>query len=116
MLGGGMRQAGVIAAAGIVALRTTVKRLSEDHENARRLAHGLSQLPEFSVPDSVQTNIVMFNAPPGIEGSELIRRADSRGVKMVHRGGQQIRAVTHRMVTASDIDDAVERIGLCIRR
>jgi threonine aldolase len=115
MLGGGMRQAGVIAAAGIVALKTMIGRLAEDHSNARRLASGLARIPGFTVPAHVQTNIVMFEIPPAIPPDEFLRRMESCGIKVGHRTASQFRAVTHRMVCADDIDEALSKIELAIR-
>ncbi len=114
MVGGGMRQAGIIAAAGIIALKTMVDRLAEDHVNARRLADGLSEIKGFSVTrHPLMTNIVMFELDGSIPGPELLRAASARGVKLSHRGGQLFRAVTHRMVSAADIEDALRIIATC---
>ena len=116
MVGGGMRQAGVIAAAGIVALQEMINRLADDHANAKRLVYGLSHIPGITVwPDRTQTNIVMFKAPPDVSISEFIRQLDLRGVKFNYRGGLRFRAVTHRMVTGADIDEALERIDQLVR-
>jgi threonine aldolase len=115
MLGGGMRQAGVIAAAGIVALETMIERLAEDHQNARRLARGLALIPGFEVSNDVRTNIVMFEIPQGISGAEFARKAESLGVKLSHRGGRQFRAVTNRMIATADVDAALERLADCLR-
>jgi len=116
MVGGGMRQAGVIAAAGIVALQTTVNRLSEDHANARRLARGLENIPGLSVPRvEVPSNIVMFESALAASGADFIRRMDTRGVKFGYRGNNRYRAVTHRMVDSADIDEALDRIGQCTK-
>ncbi len=116
MVGGGMRQAGVIAAAGIVALQKMVSRLAEDHVTARRLAYGLAQVPGITIhPERVQTNIIFFELPAIIPGPEFIQQMDTRGVKVSYRGGQRIRAVTHRMVSTVDIDETLERIGLLMR-
>jgi threonine aldolase len=116
MLGGGMRQAGVIAAAGIVALEKMVNRLAEDHATARHLADGLAQIRGMVVhPEQVQTNIVMFECPPVISGEEFAEQMNARGVKIGPRGGQRIRAVTHRMVEMEDIDEALNRIELVIK-
>ena len=106
-----MRQAGVIAAAGIVAVQKMVSRLAEDHANARKLAEGLASIPGISIrPEKVQTNIVNFESPAAISGPEFIRRMDAQGVRVINRGGRQVRAVTNRMVSAADIDEALERI------
>lgn len=116
MVGGGMRQAGVIAAAGIVALQEMINRLADDHANARRLAYGLSHIPGITVwPDRTQTNIVMFESPTDVPISEFIRQLDMRGIKCGYRGGLRFRAVTHRMVTGADIDEALERINQLVR-
>jgi len=116
MVGGGMRQAGVIAAAGMVALQKMINRLAEDHATALRLAYGLSQIPGIIInPEKVQTNIVMFESPSGILASELTQRMDAQGVGLLPRGGQRIRAVTHRMVGAADIDEALNRIELVVK-
>ena len=116
MLGGGMRQAGVIAAAGIVALETMVERLKEDHSNARRLAQGLANIPGITVTNKeVQTNIVMFDLAPTISVAEFMRQLDNHSIKVGSRGGQKFRAVTHRMIGAVDIDEALKRIELTIK-
>ncbi len=110
MLGGGMRQAGVIAAAGIVAIEKMVERLAEDHANARRLAEGLAAIRGFSVsPEKVRSNIVNFEFPAGV--SDFVPRIGERGVKFLSRGGRSVRAVTNRMVGAGDIDEALQRIS-----
>jgi threonine aldolase len=104
MLGGGMRQAGVLAAAGIVALDRMVNRLSEDHANARRLAEGLAKLPGISLDlASVQTNIVIFRVarPTGVDA--LVQGGAARKVKIHAIGPHAIRCVTHKDVDADDI-------------
>ena len=117
MIGGGMRQAGVIAAAGIVALQEMVSRLAEDHTNAKRLADGLSHIPGITVrPERTQTNIVMFESPSDVPVSEFIRQLDIRGIKIGHRGGLRFRAVTHRMVTEADIDEVLKHISQIVRK
>lgn len=112
MLGGGMRQVGIIAAAGIVALETMVDRLAEDHANAGRLAQGLAGIKGISLAqDSVPTNIVMFELPPELPLGEFTRGLEEAGVKIGLRNGRPFRAVTHYMVSPSDIDEALTRIG-----
>lgn len=114
MLGGGMRQAGVIAAAGIVALEKMVSRLAEDHANARRLAYGLADIPGITIqPEKFKTNIVNFDFPSNVP--DFIEQMNARGVKMLGRGGQKVRAVTHRMVNAEDIDEAMSRISKLLK-
>lgn len=109
MVGGGMRQAGIIAAAGIVALTEMVDRLAEDHGNARRLAEGLVDLPGLKLDlDTVQTNIVIFGPrqlPP--EGPSFARVLAREGVKVGDIGDGRFRAVTHYGITGKDIDEAV---------
>jgi threonine aldolase len=104
-----MRQAGVIAAAGIVALETMVDRLAEDHANARRLAEGLAQLPGIRLdPSDVETNIVIFDLQrDDVTPRQLVRRLAELGVRLFDIGGTRLRAVTHYEVTASDIESAL---------
>ncbi len=116
MAGGGMRQVGIIAAAGIVALETMIDRLAEDHGTARRLSQGLARIPGIDIkPEKVQTNIVMFQAPALVSTPEFVQRLDKRGVKLIHRSERWVRAVTHRMVSPTDIDEALSRIELLVR-
>ena len=118
MLGGGMRQAGVLAAAGLVALEESSKRLHEDHENARRLADGLAELPGVKIdPEKVVTNIVIFDiAETGMTADAFCGRLRERGV-LAGGFGTSIRMVTHYDVSASDIDKAlVELRGLLTRK
>jgi len=117
MIGGGMRQAGVIASAGIVALKTMIGRLKEDHDNAHHLAHGLASIPDITVASpEVQTNIVMFELASNVPGLDFAERLKDYGVKVGYRGSQKFRAVTHRMVNTADIDEALNRIEACIGR
>jgi len=117
MLGGGMRQAGVIAAAGVVALERMVDRLAEDHANARALARGLSKLPGIVLDaDGVQTNIVILRIDRGdAEASakatrELVEGCAARKVKIHAIGPTSIRCVTHKDVDADDIARAIDSI------
>jgi len=108
-LGGGMRQVGVLAAAGLVALDTMVDRLADDHANARRLAEGLAKLPRIRLDlGSVQTNIVIFHVDrPGGAG-DLVTGCLARKVKIHQIGPAAIRCVTHKDVDADGIDRALE--------
>jgi threonine aldolase len=110
MVGGGMRQAGIIAAAGIIALTEMVDRLAEDHANARRLAEGLVDLPGMKLDlDTVQTNIVIFGPQkPPHEGSSFAQVLAREGVKVGDIGDGRFRAVTHYGITNKDIDEAVK--------
>jgi threonine aldolase len=112
LLGGGMRQAGVLAAAGIVALKTMVDRLAEDHANARHLAEGLARLPGIVLdPTRIPTNIVIFElAPDAPSPSELINELATRGIKLGIIGGRRLRAVTHYGIEASDIDSVLSTV------
>lgn len=105
MLGGGMRQAGVLAAAGLVALRE-LDRLAEDHTTARRLAAGLATLPAVTVAP-VPTNIVLFQVAGPATPRELVRRLDEHGVRMLAAPGGRLRAVTHADVRPVDVDDVL---------
>jgi threonine aldolase len=109
MLGGGMRQAGVIAAAGIVALQHMVDRLAEDHANARTLGQGLARLPGISIDlATLQTNIVIFQVawPGGAQA--LVQGCAARKVKVHAIGPNAIRCVTHKDVDADDIARTLE--------
>ena len=108
-MGGAMRQAGIIAAGGIWALRHHVKRLAEDHANARRLAEGLAALPGVALdPKSVETNIVFFEVTGRLEAAAAVERLLARGVRMGALGPRTIRAVTHLDVSAAQIERALD--------
>ncbi len=108
ILGGGMRQAGVIAAAGIVALTEMIDRLSEDHANAQRLARGLAQIPGIQ-PEPVHTNIVYFHVDhPRFHAQSLQEALLAEGVGVLALGPGRIRAVTHYGIEASDIDETLD--------
>jgi threonine aldolase len=109
VVGGAMRQVGVIAAAGIVALEQMVARLAEDHANARALAAGLAELPGISVEDvPVRTDIVYFNVTrTDMDAAQLTARLKEQGVWMLPLGPRRIRAVTNYHVTDADIEAAL---------
>ena len=106
ILGGGMRQAGVLAAAGIVALNEMVDRLADDHANARKLAEGLAQMPGVLVdPEQIRTNIVYFEVDrQDMTVEEVVKRLDESGARMLPVGPGRIRAVTHYHISSEDID------------
>ncbi|MFQ5856088.1 MAG: low-specificity L-threonine aldolase [Anaerolineae bacterium] len=106
ILGGGMRQAGIIAAAGIVSLEEMVDRLADDHANAKRLAEGLADMPGIEIdPETVETDIVIFSLARGdMTPAELSERLREQGVLLSPIGGRRLRAVTHYGVEAGDID------------
>jgi threonine aldolase len=112
MVGGGMRQVGVLAAAGLVALESMVDRLADDHRNARRLAEGLAALPRIRVNlASVQTNIViLFVDRPG-GADEIVSGCAARKVKVHAIGPTSIRCVTHKDVDEADIDRALQALA-----
>jgi threonine aldolase len=123
MLGGGMRQAGVIAAAGIVALETMVDRLAEDHANARALAEGLAKLPGLTIDlASVQTNIVIFQVKRGNQAAsaattaELVAGCGARKVKIHAIGPDSIRCVTHKDIDAEDIGRTLDAFAEITRK
>jgi threonine aldolase len=118
MLGGGMRQAGILAAAGVLALETMVDRLGEDHANARRLAEGLASLPGIVLdPARVATNIVIFQlTPEAISPADLVAGLAPSGVKMGAIGGRGIRAVTHYGIEAADVDRTIAAVEAVLRQ
>jgi threonine aldolase len=111
VLGGGMRQAGVLAAAGLVALEESPKLLHQDHANARRLAEGLAGIAGIHIdPEMVLTNIVLFDvSETGISANEICSRLKERGV-LASGFGSSIRMVTHYDVSSSDIETALTEI------
>jgi len=107
-MGGAMRQAGIIAAGGVYALRHNVKRLADDHVNARRLAEGLATLPGISLdPSTVETNIVFFDLTGELTAPVAVERLLAHGIRMGALGPRTIRAVTHLDVDASGIERAL---------
>lgn len=105
-LGGAMRQAGIVAAGGIYALRHHVARLAEDHANARRLAHGIAGAPGIRVADQgVETNIVRIEVTAeGLTARAFTDRLLAEGVRLSTPGRQVLRAVTHLDVSQQDVD------------
>ncbi len=118
VLGGGMRQVGVLAAAGIVALNDMVDRLADDHVNAKRLADGLARIPGLALdPTRIKTNIVYFDIEgPDLMAPDLAQRLDTAGVRVLPLGPRQIRAVTQYHVTSEDIDAALGIFEQTMRR
>jgi threonine aldolase len=105
MMGGAMRQAGILAAAGLYALDHNVERLAEDHAHARRLAEGLAELPGIDIDVArVETNIVVFGVP---DAFGLCGELYEEGVQLAPLGPQRLRAVTHLDVNGDDIDRAL---------
>ncbi len=110
MYGGAMRQAGILAAAGIYALEHNITRLKEDHDNAKRLARLLQKIPAVTLnPDHVETNIVIFDViDHRLQPAEIVAALKREGVLINAVGGTTFRAVTHLDVSAQDIDRAGE--------
>ena len=111
-MGGAMRQAGIIAAAGLYALDHNVERLAEDHENARRFAHGIATVPGIEVdPERVETNIVLFRlSDPAASSAAFAARLEEAGLR-ISVLGETLRAVTHLDVSRTDVDAAVAIVG-----
>jgi len=111
MLGGGMRQAGVLAAAGLCSLNEMVARLAEDHANARRLALGLDGAPGLHIDlERVETNMVFADLQSPLDASQFERLCGEEGVRVDHATPARVRLVTHRGVTADDIEYAIAAI------
>jgi threonine aldolase len=107
-MGGAMRQAGIIAAGGVFALRHHVERLHDDHVHARRLADGLAEIPGVKLdPASVETNIVIFELAGALDAPKAVARLREHGVRMGDLGPRTVRAVTHLDVDAAGIETAL---------
>ncbi len=111
-VGGGMRQCGVIAAAGIVALEQMVDRLAEDHAHARRFAEGIADVLGIEIdPGQVETDIVIFGVDrEQVTAPQLVQALRARGVLMGAIGRSQIRAVTHYGIDDADVDAAIAAV------
>jgi threonine aldolase len=108
VLGGAMRQAGVIAAAGLVALQTMVDRLPEDHQRARRLAEGLAEIDGVTIDlDAVQSNIVIYNVEPHYEQAAFVAAMKDAGVLISNYGTRGVRMVTHYQIDDAAIETAL---------
>lgn len=111
-LGGGMRQIGILAAAGLIALEDGPKRLHEDHENSKALANGVAEISGISIdPASVQTNIVIFDVSgTGKTSGEICARLKDAGVLAIGISDAQIRMVTHCDATSTNISRTIETL------
>lgn len=108
MFGGGMRQAGVIAAAGLYALENNISRLAEDHERAKVLANAINEIDMFSVNlDGVQTNMVYINVLGEITAEEIVKKLAEHEVHVLALGDDLLRAVTHIHITDEDIKNSI---------
>lgn len=106
VLGGGMRQAGIIAAAGVVALTEMIERLADDHDNAQRFATGITELG-YHVTHPVETNIVIFEQPDERAPQDRAAAWREHGLRINPVGGKQYRAVTHYGIEKTDVDQAL---------
>ncbi len=128
LVGGGMRQAGIIAAGGLYALTHHLDRLAEDHEHARQLAQGIAEIPGLSCPqatdpaDGAWTNLVYFTVDgeaagcPEVTASELVQRLQRRGIlsHVLGSEGTQIRMATHLQISSQDIRTTLKNLRLCL--
>ncbi len=111
MVGGGMRQAGILAAAGLIALEQMVDRMADDHRNARRLANGLASLPGIVLdPASIETNIVIFELA-GRTPASFLSALREQGVLAGSPSPSSVRMVTHDGIEQCDIDEALDLIS-----
>ncbi len=113
-LGGGMRQVGILAAAGIYALDHNVERLAEDHASARRLAVGLGQLPGWKIAFPPETNLVYFRVS-GMSAATAADRLRAQAVLCAAAGPDLLRFATHLDAPAEDIEEAIRRAGEAFR-
>jgi threonine aldolase len=112
MLGGGMRQVGVLAAAGLVALENGPKRLQEDHDNARLLSQRLAEIPGIGItPAKVQTNIVIYDVKKaGFSSADFLVTLSKKNVLAVPVDSDRVRMVTHLDVNRQDIEKAAAAV------
>lgn len=116
MFGGGMRQAGMMAAGALYAVQHHRDRLAEDHANAHRLAIGLQQIDGIAISlEDVQTNLVYFHTPEAMPAGMLAEKLVELGVGVLPTAAHTLRAVTNLMVTPADIDEALNRIAEAMR-
>ena len=112
VLGGGMRQAGVIAAAALYAVENHVQRLAEDHANAKRLAEAVRQIDHLALDPEPDTNLVFFRVDPAWgTAAELAARLKDRGVLVLATAEHKIRAVAHLDVTGEDVEQFIEALN-----
>ena len=118
MLGGAMRQAGILAAAGVVALDEMIGRLAEDHANARRLAEGIARIEGLAIDvDRVQTNIVFFDfADRRIAEADFVARLREKGILLHHAGPCRFRMVTHYGIEDEDIARTIAALETMMRK
>jgi threonine aldolase len=112
MMGGAMRQAGILAAAALYAVDHHIERLAEDHANARRLAEAIAELPGMILdPKIVESNIVIFDVERRLgTGADIIAEMNEIGIKMLAVAPQKVRALTHLDVSAAQTEEAIRRL------
>lgn len=116
MVGGGMRQAGVIAAAGIVALNEMVDRLAEDHQLAKVLAAGLNSIPGISCSvERTHTDMVIFTVTDGRDMKQFVQTLTTNGVLVGSFGGSTLRAVTHYGISSDDIEHTLDVVRAAMK-
>jgi threonine aldolase len=115
LVGGGMRQVGVLAAAGIVALESMIDRLADDHANAKLLAEGLAEMPGVTInPMVVQTNIVIFEVQGGAPA--FLAAIAEKGILALPVGPERVRMITHHDIERGDVERALELIHSVLLR
>ncbi len=117
LFGGGMRQVGILAAAGLYALENNIERLITDHQNARFLAEGLAEIPGLKVEvETVESNIIIFEVgPPAPDADEISRRLESLSVLADPMGHRRMRLVTHLDVSRPQLKAALEAFGKAVK-
>ena len=116
-LGGGMRQSGLLASAGIYSFNNMIERLEEDHNNAQLLALGLSEIDEIKIDlDKIYTNIIFFNLQnTSIKDAELISQLLNNNIKIDSKGNRKFRMVTHYGIEKNDISTVVNQIKIILK-
>lgn len=115
-LGGGMRQAGIVAAPGLVALKTMVHRLKDDHLNARILANGLQEIEGLTIENEVDTNIVLVNTEDTMKASEFVNVLKDLDIHVVPFGPHTVRFTTHYHISEADVDLVITKIKQCLNQ
>jgi threonine aldolase len=116
MLGGGMRQAGILAAAGLVALETADERLQRDHENARMFSELLDDVDGVEMLGRPKTNIVYFQVLDSTRHDEFLAHCARSGLAIAELGARRVRAVFHHGVNATDVRTAARIVRLCVEQ
>ena len=114
VLGGGMRQAGVLAAAGLIALDEMIPQIKNDHANAKLLADGLAKIPAFNIdPMKIKTNIVYFELrDTSLTAEAVVARAEEKGIRFLATGARQFRMVTHYGIEEADIRKTLDVLDM----